>query len=123
MTAELYVLFRGDPILLNLYAAIERRILTRWDDVRVTVHKTQVSFSARYGFAFVSPPYRRMKGWPERCVILSFGLDAHIVSPRIVQTAHPRANRWTHHVLIANESELDEEVMGWLELAYAFGNR
>ena len=32
----------------------------------------------------------------------------------------PYPNRWTHHVLVTREEELDGELLGWLEEAYEF---
>lgn len=123
MRESIVSLFIRDPRRIELYQAIERAILDRWDDVTVTVHKTQVSFTARYGFAFVSPPFRKVAGRADLYVILSFGLDHRIESPRIVETAHPRENRWTHHVLIASAEEIDGQILDWLDQAHEFGNR
>jgi hypothetical protein len=84
------------------------------------VQKTQISFSCRYNFAFASLPIRRRKGWPKHCVIVSFGLFDRLASPRIAVAVEPYPNRWTHHVIISDERELDAELMGWIAEAHAF---
>lgn len=67
-----------------------------------------------------SLPFRRAKGWPECCLIVSFGLCCRLDSPRIVQAVEPYPNRWTHHVLVTQCAEVDAELLAWLDEAYRF---
>jgi len=53
-------------------------------------------------------------------VVLSFGLDHQIISPRIIEAVETYPNRWTHHLIIEKTSDIDEEVMCWLQQAYMF---
>ena len=46
--------FDEKPAALPLYAAFAKRLLAEIDDVTVKVRKTQISFSNKYNFAFVS---------------------------------------------------------------------
>lgn len=39
-----------------------------------------------------------------------FGLNYKIESPRIDVMSEPYPNRWTHHVIISDRTEIDEEV-------------
>jgi hypothetical protein len=32
----------------------------------------------------------------------------------------PYPNRWTHHVIVQNESDINDQLMGWIKQAYAF---
>ena len=41
-------------------------------------------------------------------------------APRIVQAAEAYPRRWTHHVLVENEADLDGELMGWIDEAFQF---
>lgn len=50
----------------------------------------------------------------------TFGLGYHLESLRIDAASEPYPNRWTHHVLISEEKEIDEELMGWIKEAGAF---
>ena len=106
--------FGGAPEGFALYAELERRMLAAHPDVRVKVQKTQITFSARFGFAWFWLPDRRVKGRPEAKLMVSFGLDHRV---------EPYPNRWTHHVPVATPAELDGELLDWLEQAYAFGQR
>ena len=87
------------------------------------VQKTQITFSARFGFAWFWLPDRRVKGCPEAKLMVSFGLDHRVESSRIFAAVEPYPNRWTHHVPVATPAEQDGELLDWLEQAYAFGQR
>ena len=41
-------------------------------------------------------------------------------SPRIDIATEPYPNRWTHHVVVHKEEEIDEELIGWIKEAAAF---
>ncbi|SMG12073.1 hypothetical protein SAMN06295981_0635 [Corynebacterium pollutisoli] len=105
---------------LALYDAFESAVLERWPDTRITVHRTQVSFYNRYLFAVASLPYRRMNGWPEHCLVITFGVTDQLTSPRIAVATEPYPRRWTHHVVVSRPEEIDDELMGWVGQAWTF---
>lgn len=109
-----------DPMsgALGLYALLREKLLVMCPDTELKVHQSQITFQARYGFAFVS--LRRMKGCPAVFIIVSFGLGRRVDSPRIAAAAEPYPGRWTHHTIIGQESQLDGELMGWLREAHDF---
>ncbi|HHX20812.1 MAG TPA: hypothetical protein GX722_03375, partial [Clostridiales bacterium] len=80
----------------------------------------QITLRNRHAFAMVSLPWRRVKGWPEEYLLVSFGLSYRKDSPRIASSVQPYPNRWTHHVIITQADQLDEELLAWLDEAYEF---
>ena len=116
-SAELFF-FNAKPEALPLYAAFAEQVLAAFPNVTVEVKKTQITFRERYGFAFVS--LRKMKGCPEVFIIVSFGLSHRLDSLRIHMAVEPYPNRWTHHVIVTDVKEIDEELMGWLTEAHDF---
>ena len=114
------VFFQRDPSLLPLYRQVEAAILKRLPETTRRAGKSQIAFRNRYNYAFVSLPTRRVKGRPGRYLILTFGLGHHLEHPRIVEAVEPYPGRWTHHVLVADPAELDEELLSWVEEAYRF---
>ena len=110
--------FAGKPEELALYEAFRSRLLGEVGEVRVKVSKTQITFSGKYGFAFVSHPRRKR----DRGILVSFGLSHRQESPRIQYASEPYPNRWTHHLLVQRREELDDQLMGWLQEAYWFAN-
>ena len=118
--AELTRLFSAMPEALPVYHVLEDRINETCGDVDVRVQKTQVTFADRFGFAWASLPARRRRGWPERCLVVTFGLAYRKESPRIAVATEPYPARWTHHVLVERPEDVDDELMGWIEESHQF---
>ena len=108
------------PAMFPVYVQLKERLEQRYENIRVKVTKTQISFSNRYIFTVVSLPWRRHKGWPEKYLLVSFGLDYKKDSPRIIQAVEAGRRRWTHHVLVEGKDWIDEELMQWIDEAYRF---
>ncbi|NLF26474.1 MAG: hypothetical protein GX592_01145 [Clostridiales bacterium] len=120
MNMDEALFFDRMPPMRSVYAALRERLVEKYPVMRVKVDKTQISFRNRHLFAMVSLPLRRMKGAPEVYMLVSFGVPYRLDSPRIVQAVEPYPNRWTHHVPVAREEDLDAELMGWLDAAFHF---
>ena len=113
--------FNEKPAALPLYEAFAQRIFAVIDTVTVKVQKTQISFSNKHNFAFVSfLPARKAKDRPKTYITVTFGLRYKKESPRIDAASEPYPNRWTHHMLISSEEEIDDELMGRIKEASEF---
>lgn len=106
--------------MLPVYAVLREKLEERFPGLNVKVAKTQISFRRRYIFAMASLPWRKNKQWPQEYLLVSFGLSYQKQSPRIVQAVEAYPNRWTHHVLVQDQKQIDEELLDWLEEAYYF---
>ena len=40
-------------------------------------------------------------------------------SPRVAQQVEIRPGRWTVHVAVGQEAELDDELLGWVAMSHA----
>ena len=118
MTFDEMTFFSAFPEALELYEPLRNKIISRFPDSEIRVQKTQITFKATHGYAFVS--HRKMKGCPDNFIILSFGLVSRLDSPRIAVAVEPYPNRWTHHLIISSADDIDAEVMDWLAEAYDF---
>lgn len=119
MDPDVLFFFDTKPGALPLYEALEQRLLSELGEIRIKVQKTQISFSNRRNFAFVSLlPVR--KGRPENYITVTIGLDHRLESPRIDAAVEPYPNRWTHHILVSAPEEIDDELMAWIKEAAAF---
>ena len=113
--------FNEHPAALPLYEAFMERLLAEIDNVTIKVQKTQISFSNKYNFAFVSfLPVRKAKERSKVYITISFGLRYRKESPRIDAASEPYPNRWTHHMLISSPDEIDDELMEWIKEAAVF---
>lgn len=113
--------FRSSPLALPLYLALEERILTAFPETHIRVQKTQISFSNRRNFAFASLlPARRAALRPDPFLTVTVGLSQRLESPRVDAASEPYPGRWTHHIVIGSEEEIDGELMGWIRQAAEF---
>ena len=123
MDEQVLLFFDKTPDTLPLYAELEKRILAEFPDTRIKVQKTQISFYNRHLFACVSfARVRKKTERPDSYIVVTFGLNRRVDSPRIDIATEPYPNRWTHHVLISDLSEIDDELMGWIREAAEFSD-
>ena len=123
MDADTLFFFDGRPEELALYEALLEKI-SGFGAVRPVVHKTQISLKNRRVFACVSMArVVRRALLPPHYLVLTLGLPYPLDSPRIAVKVEAQRRRWTHHIVLGTESELDGELMGWVHEAYMFGNR
>ena len=124
MTPDELQFFDGRPGALALYERFRARLFEGTPDVDVRVHRTQITFSAGCGFAFVSfTPVRRAAERGPDWITVSFGLPARADSPRVDAAVQVRPSRWTHHVLIDDPAEIDDELAALIAEAAAFARR
>ena len=118
MTTDELFFFDTHPQAFPLYKALAEKMAVAFPQAAVKVSKTQITFTQRHGFAFVS--LRRVKGCPPVFIIVSFGLSHRVEHPRIFVAVEPYPNRWTHHVIISRVEEIDDTLMDWLTQAHDF---
>lgn len=121
MDENALMFFQQDPEALPLYEKFERLVLERVPGTTIKVQKSQISFSNRHMFACVSfLKIRRAKERPPHYIVVTFGLDHRLSSPRIDGAVEPYPNRWTHHVLISSPEEIDGVLLDWVVQASVF---
>lgn len=124
VSVEELFFFQAKPKALPMYETLRDAILGKLPDTRIEVKKTQISFFNRYMFAAVSfAPVRKVKDRPNPFLTLSFGLPYRKQSARIDAATEPYPERWTHHVMIGREDEIDDELLSWIEEAAVFSER
>lgn len=123
MNSDILYFFDKHMEALPLYEAFERNVFSGIENVHIKVQKTQISFFNRHIFACVSfLPVRKKKDRSDSFIVITFGLDHQKESPRIDAATEAYRNRWTHHVLISKEEEIDEELMEWIKEAARFAD-
>lgn len=121
MNSDILFFFGEHMDALPMYEKLEELILAQIPDVKIKVAKTQITFANKRGFAFVSfNPCRRAKDRPEVWLTVTFSLGHRKESSRIDVATEPYPNRWTHHVMVGSEEEIDDELMGWIREAAEF---
>ncbi len=106
---------------LALFAALEEKIMERFPEAKKRVQKTQITYYQRHVFACVSfARVKRKAELPETWLTLTLGLPVPLESERVAVKTEAYPGRWTTHFVIGSEEELDEELLAWLDQAYAF---
>lgn len=124
MNTDVLLFFDTHMDALPLYEALEARILNEIEAVRIKVQKSQISFYNKHLFACVSfARVRKKKDCPANYIVVTIGLSHRLESPRIEIATEPYPNRWTHHLLISDAAEIDDELMAWIREAAAFSDR
>ena len=124
MDEQILQFFDRYPDAIPLYEKFEKCVEDLVPEVRIKVQKTQISFYNRHMFACVSfARVRRKKDCPDCYIVVTFGLEHKAESPRIDIATEPYPNRWTHHVLISELEEIDDELMGRIREAAEFSDR
>ena len=123
MNEDILFFFNQHMEALPLYEALEELVLKEIGNVRITVRKTQISFYNKHLFACVSfMGVRKKKDCPAAWIVVTLGLNRRLDSSRIEAVSEPYPNRWTHHLLLSDVKELDEELLSWLKEAAAFAD-
>lgn len=113
--------FEVMPGALPLYEQLLELVRQTVGPFSIRVQKTQITWSNRYVFACISfAKVRPAKLRPQTYLVVTFGLDHHVESPRIDIATEPYPHRWTHHVLISTPEEINGELIGWVREAYDF---
>ena len=121
MNSDILLFFNQHPNALPLYEKLEAQILAEIPDVKIRIAKTQITFTNKHGFAFVSfNPCRKAAQRPAVWMTVSFGLGCRKESPRIDVDTEPYPGRWTHHLMVSSADEIDDELMVWIKEAADF---
>lgn len=80
----------------------------------VVANKTRLGFMVRVRFA-------GMSAVSDRGMTIGFWLKQHIESPRFTRVEHLERSDWIYSLRIESMEELDDEVQGWLCMAYEVG--
>ena len=114
--SDVLFFFDGRPDALALYQTLAEELERVAPEASVNVQKSQISFYDGGLFAMASLPKRKR----DPGLVVSFGLGRREPSPRVGVAGEPYPGRWTHHVTVTEEDQLDGELLGWLREARDF---
>lgn len=113
---DILFFFDGKPVALSLYQMLYRHIASAFPGASVKVQKTQISFYDKHLFLAVSLPRRKREGG----ILATIGLPYRLESPRVAVAVEPYPNRWTTHIPVTEEEQIDGELLGWIREAHNF---
>jgi hypothetical protein len=117
VVAELDQFFAGYPESRRLFDALYKVISTIGPaDLRVT--RGQIAFRRRTAFAWVWIPARHLRG-KAAPLVLTLGFRYRHASARWKEIVEPKPGRFTQHLELYSVADIDAEVTGWLQAAWA----
>lgn len=109
--------FEGkSPKVKRLYKSFFNFVKKECGPFIVDVAKTRISFQVRVRFAGVA-------GVSKDNLMIGFWLKRKISSPRFMRTQHIMPHDYVYKLRIADEEDLDKELLGWLKEAYQVGQQ
>ena len=84
-------------------------------DIRVT--KSQIAFRRRRAFAWAWAPDRYLRG-KHAPLVLTLSFTRRSDSPRWKEIVEPAPGRFTHHLELHSQADIDDEVQCWLREAW-----
>ena len=121
MDIDTLIFFEQQPAALPLYEAFAKAVLKHYPDTKIKVQKTKISFSNKYIFACASfLRVKKKKDLTQPYLVITLGLSYPLDSPRVVVKTEAYPGRWTTHIVIEKEEDIDKELVGWVEEAYDF---
>jgi hypothetical protein len=109
-------LFEGFPEVVAIFHTVQCAVFTI-GEASVAVSKSQVAFRRRRGFAYLWRPGQYIHS--DVPAVLSIALPREVRSDRFKEVVHPSTNVWMHHLELHTPDQIDDQVRGWLEEAYA----
>ena len=121
LDADTLRFFDGHEEALPLYEAFEVQLYELFPDAGRRVQKTQITFFNRHVFACASlQRVKRKAELPDPFLVITLGLAYPLDSSRVAVKCEPYPGRWTTHIVVGSVEEIDDELLSWLEAAYAF---
>lgn len=84
-------------------------------EVRVTVSQVAFRRGKAFAWAWIPGMYLAGRGAP---LVLTLSFPERSASPRWKQIVEPAPGRFTHHLELWSEADVDAEVRGWLREAW-----
>jgi hypothetical protein len=109
--------FGEHELSLQIFLTIQGAVESAGPAV-ITVSKSQISFRRHKSFAWVWRPGQYLKGKTAPLVI-TFSFPYRHSSPRWKQIVEPKPGRFTHHLELFSIEDVNDEVSGWIQAAWA----
>ncbi|HJD13202.1 MAG TPA: hypothetical protein IAA03_05385 [Candidatus Ruminococcus avistercoris] len=123
MDTATLLFFEQQPEALPLYEAFADAVIRQYPDTKVKVQKSQISFSNRHMFACVSfARVKKKKELPDPYLVVTLGMSYPLESSRVAVKTEPYPGRWTTHIVLGDEKEVDGELLKWVAEAYDLAN-
>lgn len=114
--------FWGKRLMVRqIYQDFATKLEKAFPTAEVDVQKNQILFlQDERAFCYVWRPIRKVRCTPQQYIIVSFALGKPLESKRLLKPSDPTKKWYIHHVLVASDKDVDEELLDWLQAAQRF---
>lgn len=110
--AQIDAFFAGRPRQWALFEKLRAALCGQYPGTQLRVMKTCISFDDPKPYCYVSNPPRALLTQGNRdALLITFGLRERMDHPRFAQVVPISRSRFTIHVVVAGEEEIDEELL------------
>lgn len=107
---------------LYLFESLNTFVRFNFSNITMRVTKSQIAYSSKHPFLYVWLPIRPIRNRPKHYLIVSFMSNRQIEHPRIVEAVQPYPERWMHHSILSETTQLDPLLLAWIQESYQFAN-
>lgn len=109
--------FNGRPASRRIFNALSDA-LAEVGPAEIRVTRSQVAFRRKRAFAWAWIPGRYLRG-DHAPLVLTLAMRRKDQSPRWKQVVEPTKGRYTHHLELRSEEDVDDEVRTWIREAWS----
>lgn len=110
MAVDKLIFFDKYPTAFPLYEVFVKELFEMFPLTSMRVQKSQITFSNRHVYACVSFARVKKKAeLPDPYIVITLGLSYPLESDWVAVKTEPYPGRWTTHLIISSQSELDDE--------------
>ena len=81
-----------------------------------------IIFKSLYVCLCIVCPGKKEKELPDPYLVVTLGMSYPLESSRVAVKTEPYPGRWTTHIVLGDEKEVDGELLKWVVEAYDFAN-
>jgi Domain of unknown function (DUF5655) len=109
--------FKGHPRPRALFREL-RKLMATVGAAELDVTRSQIAFRGRTRFAWAWLPQKWLRSVPPEALVLTLDLRRRLRSKRFKEVVEARPGRFTHHLVLYDQAQLDPELRRWLAEAW-----
>ena len=118
-TAQVDLFFGRKPRQWALFEALRAALCEAYPQTRLRVMKTCIALEDPKPYCYVSSPRPSMaKGKPDEALLVTISLRERMDHPRFAMVVPISARRFTVHMVIGSEEEIDGELLALIGLSH-----
>ena len=111
--------FAGKSREWSIFEKMRRALLEKWPDTQLRVMKTCIAFDDPKPYCYASlQPKSRIGGAAGHFILVTISLREQMTHPRFWQVTPISKKRYTVHIVVSEESGIDDELLELIALSH-----